>query len=276
MVSTVLSEELTRLKLQSLTQYLTPSYLLVLLLLLACAYLAILTLRVNAREEDTAKVKPPLFAFITCVLLTVLAVLYFRLIAPFFSWFTLIYFALVCLASFLFQSFQKIVTGVVVGLLLLTITTVLLLINSVQAYTGACRIADLTVLEKTPNDIVLRIDPRRTKSLRHSQVLIIRGNRIGVVIKQIVFSDLPVFLGAKTAYSWLGVKGYGASLREQDYQRFPDRFHRAVFYDFFARHEKQLSFIKSVQTDVVIKRVWRGRRLGVFVENDGGVTLRPL
>lgn len=193
-----------------------------------------------------------------------------QLVEPLLPWVVLAGFAVAFLATRFRTSLG--IPVFVVGLV--AVIALGLFFQSVRAFTGETEIA--TVRALTVTDAAMRLDV--APEGRPSEVVDLGGDQFAPVVKVVVFDDLWVFLGAKTWYRFVGLISFtteGGLPRQSDTVwklEQPTGISEAL-WAWFERNEERIPGVKTVQTDVVLKKV-QGRSLGtwsVMIQSDGGV-----
>lgn len=177
-------------------------------------------------------------------------------------------------ASALLQIFRKTASSLLTISLVLIIVIFFLFLRSITAYTGETKIAEIFVSEKNEQGLTLHITPINQNDTPFPKIVKIKGERFGLIIYQVIFSDLAVFLGAKTRYAWLGITGFDSSFRQKSLLLFPDTLNKKAIFEKIERHELALPFIESAQADISTKIAVENTVYEVFIENDGGTTIK--
>jgi hypothetical protein len=159
------------------------------------------------------------------------------------------------------------------------VVSILLFIQSITAFTGETEIAKINVL--SVKDSKMKLD--LTQANNPVPVLLeMEGAYFAPVVRIVVFDDLLVFFGAKTWYRFVGMSSYAQSVEntiavQKDIVAFPhpNGISEALFA-FYENNETIIPGIKTVQTDVIQKRVKEFASYSIRVQNDGGVEVIEL
>lgn len=178
--------------------------------------------------------------------------------------------------SALLQIFRKTASSLLTISLVAIIVLFFLFLRSITAYTGETKIAEIFVSEKDSEGITLQITPINQNDTPFPKIVKIKGERFGLIIYQVIFSDLAVFLGAKTRYAWLGITGFDSSFRQKSLLLFPDTLNKKAIFEKIEKYELSLPFIESAQADISTKIAVKNAVYEVFIENDGGTTIKKL
>ena len=158
------------------------------------------------------------------------------------------------------------------------VVTLLLFLQSLNAFTGETEIGQIRVLDVQDSRMKLEILPAR----RDSTITWMQGGYFAPVVKVVIFDDYVVFLGAKTWYRFEGVTSFemektqsGTVLRQQDtdyYFPSPSGM-TAKLWDFYERNDARIPGVRTVQVEMDLKRA---RELSVYslrIQNDGGLQI---
>jgi hypothetical protein len=198
-----------------------------------------------------------------------------RLVEPLLPWVALAGFAI----AFLATRFRKALGIPVVVLALVAVIALGLFFQSVRAFTGETEIATVKALAVADARMRLEVQPEG----RPSEMVDLDGDQFAPVVKVVIFDDLWVFLGARTWYRFVGLISFtteGGLPRQSDTVwklAQPSGISEAL-WAWFEQNEERVPGVKTVQTDVVLKKV-QGRSLGTWsvkIQNDGGVEVVPL
>jgi hypothetical protein len=177
--------------------------------------------------------------------------------------------AAVSLAAF---RFKKALGLPVLVLALLLVAAVGLLLQSLHAFTGETEIARVRVISASGREMKVELLPQGGET----QEFTLKGDYFAPVVKVVIFSDLYVFLGAKSWYRLEGLisnRSQVADLArpEAEYRvSHPSGISESLFA-FLESADNRIPGIKSVQTEITLKKA---RELGAYsirVQNDGGV-----
>lgn len=276
-----------------------PVLLSLLLLFLGCFFLV---LAVRQRTRYTRQLKKGekaipfwIYSLVMAFLFTsgaVLSVFLTETQSTLFSPFGLAALGFFLLFSILIQTFRKILGTLTALALIAALILAVLFIQSLHAFTGRTRIANIHVLEtartsdahsknhdnthdntKDGQRMTLLLESLGNKPLAHPVTISLQGERFGVLVYQVIFNDLAVFLGAKTRYAWLGMTAFNRRFEQTDLHLFPDELKRRAIFTRLENNELRLPFVRSVQADIAIKLAREKRHYAVYVENDGGITV---
>jgi hypothetical protein len=185
---------------------------------------------------------------------------------------------------FLVFRFKKTVGLLAVILAIALAGTILLFLQSLNAFTGETEIGQVRVLDVQEERMKLEILPSREESV----ITWLDGSYFAPVVKVVIFDDYFVFLGAKTWYRFEGVTSFdmektesGTVLRQTDvgyYFASPPGITEKL-WDFYERHDSRIPGVRTVQVELDLKRPRvpaRGRELSVYslrIQNDGGLQI---
>ncbi len=246
--------------------------LLSLVFLFASTFAMISSIRWYLKTKDFKKIIIPLVISVVFLLISVL-----QLTSEgknIFSTFHIIFFLGSLGVSFLLQTFRKTTSSLLIGIFLLFVIMVFLFLRSITAYTGETKIAEIFVSEKTSEGMTLHITPINQNDTPYPKIVKLKGERFGLVIYQVIFTDLAVFLGAKTRYAWLGITGFDSSFKQKSLILFPDFLNKKAIFEKIEKYELSLPFIESAQADIFTKIATENGFYEVFIENDGGTTIK--
>jgi hypothetical protein len=181
-----------------------------------------------------------------------------RLVEPLLPWVALAGFAIALLAT----RFRKSLGIPVVVLALVAVIALGLFFQSVRAFTGETEIA--TVKALTVADGKMRLEVQ-----------------FAPVVKVVIFDDLWVFLGARTWYRFVGLVSFTTRSGMPVQSATAWALAKATgiseaLWTRFEEYEDRIPGVKTVQTELVLKKA---RSLGAWsirVQNDGGVEVVPL
>jgi hypothetical protein len=185
---------------------------------------------------------------------------------------------------FLVFRFKKSIGLLVVILAIALAGTLMLFLQSLNAYTGETEIAQVRVLDVQEGRMQLEIAPARGERV----ITWLNGAYFAPVVRVVIFDDYVVFLGAKTWYRFEGITSFdmertdsGIEVRQRDrgyYFPSPSGI-SAKLWDLYERYESRIPGVRSVQVEMDLKRVRdkpRGRELSVYslrIQNDGGLQI---
>jgi len=191
-----------------------------------------------------------------------------------FTWSLLLIFILI---SFLLQMFRRTfgtLLALCAGLLILA---VFLFIRSLTAFTGRTLIANIYAQAVTEEGMHFFVEPQNDSIPgQEAFTITLPGERFGLIVYQVVFSDMAVFVGAKTQYAWLGMTSFSTDFDQKAVNLFPDALSRKSVFESLERKELVLPFVRSVQADIPTKIALPKMSYAVWIENDGGVTITSL
>jgi len=104
-------------------------------------------------------------------------------------------------------------------------------------------------------------------------LLTMKGSYFSPIVKVVIFSDLLVFLGARTWYRFEGMTSFDQNLRQQDTDF---RFARPAgiserLWKLFEENETRIPGVKTAQIELIVKKAKEFATYGIMVQNDGGV-----
>jgi hypothetical protein len=183
---------------------------------------------------------------------------------------------------FLVFRFKKTVGLLAVILAIALAGTLMLFLQSLNAFTGETEIAQVRVLDVQERGMKLEILPAQGESV----VAWLKGSYFAPVVRVVIFDDYVVFLGAKTWYRFEGVTSFemertetGTEVRQQDtdyYFPSPTGI-TAKLWDLYERYDSRIPGVKTVQIEMDLKRVRdKPRELSVYslrIQNDGGLEI---
>jgi hypothetical protein len=188
---------------------------------------------------------------------------------------------------FLVFRFKKTIGLLAVILAIALAGTLMLFLQSLNAFTGETEIAQVRVLDVQQRGMKLEILPVEGESI----ITWLKGSYFAPVVKVVIFDDYMVFLGAKTWYRFEGVTSFemektrsGTEVRQQDtayYFPFPSGV-TAKLWDLYERYDSRIPGVRTVQVEMDLKRIRdkpRGREFSVYslrIQNDGGLQIIEL
>lgn len=185
--------------------------------------------------------------------------------------------ALTFVFSFAFR-FKKSVGILTVFMVLSLIGVVLLIVQSLNAFTGETLVATIGVLDVDEKNMTLELAFPGEEPV----ILDMAGEYFAPIVKVVIFDDYFVFLGEKTWYRFVGLTSFslekqqdGITLRQMDsdYYLPQPRGISEILYSVFERHEDTIPGIKSVQIEIDAKRARSLRTYSILIQNDGGVQI---
>jgi hypothetical protein len=185
---------------------------------------------------------------------------------------------------FLVFRFKKTIGLLAVLLAIALAGTLMLFMQSLNAFTGETEIAQVRVLDAQAGRMKLEIVPAEGDGV----ITWLDGSYFAPVVKVVIFDDYVVFMGAKTWYRFEGITSFemertdsGLEVRQQDtdyYFPSPSGI-TATLWDLYERYDSRIPGVRSVQVEMDLKRVRdkpRGRELSVYslrIQNDGGLQI---
>ncbi len=172
-------------------------------------------------------------------------------------------------AAFFVLRFRRAIGIPVLVLAIAFVVAFGLFLQSIHAFTGETEIASVRTISVDSGAMRLELVPRGSEPV----LLTMKGTQFSPVVKVVIFSDLLVFLGARTWYRFEGMTSFDDNLQQQG----------AVFrlarptgiseqlWELFTRYEKRIPGVKTAQTELILKRAQEFATYGIVVENDGGV-----
>lgn len=174
-------------------------------------------------------------------------------------------------AAFLALRFKK-AMGIPVATLLIALVVVFaLFLQSIRAFTGETEIASLRAISVDSASMRLELIPRGAEPV----LLTMKGTYFSPIVKVVIFSDLLVFLGARTWYRFDGMTSFDQNLRQQDTDF---RFLRPAgiserLWSVFEEYDTRIPGVKTAQIELIVKRARELATYGIMVQNDGGVEI---
>jgi hypothetical protein len=164
--------------------------------------------------------------------------------------------------------------GIPIVVALLAVVIVFgLFLQSIRAFTGETEIAAVKVLSTTSSSMRLELVPRGDAPV----LLTMNGTYFAPIVKVVIFSDLFVFLGARTWYRFEGMTSFNDAYRQQDTDfRFPHPMGISEkLWTLFERYETRVPGVKAVQIEMTLKKAQEFASFGIRIQNDGGVQVVP-
>ncbi len=162
--------------------------------------------------------------------------------------------------------------------------------QSITAFTGETEIARVTVYSANESGMDLEVTPTGSVPVH----MALDGNYFAPIVRVIIFDDLWVFLGGRSWYRFEGMTSFRVERVEGETQvqqtatssmfRTPTGISERL-YMAFERNEANLPGVRSVQTEIILKRVEAsaGRKFeqsvsdletySVRLQNDGGIQI---
>lgn len=167
--------------------------------------------------------------------------------------------------------FKKSLGIPIVVLLLAAVLSFGLFLQSIRAFTGETEIAEVKVLSSTASSMHLELVPKGNAPV----LLTMNGTYFAPIVKVVIFSDLFVFLGARTWYRFEGMTSFNDAYRQQDTDfRFAHPLGISErLWSLFERNETRIPGVKAVQVEMTLKRAQEFDSFGIMVQNDGGVQI---
>jgi hypothetical protein len=114
-----------------------------------------------------------------------------------------------------------------------------------------------------------------------AEVFTLDGEYFAPVIKVVIFSDLYVFLGAKTWYRFEGLisnryQGGDLANLEPGYRLARPYGISERLYALFERNDNRIPGVKTVQTEIVLKKARELAAYSIRIQNDGGAEVVAL
>ena len=246
------------------------SYLITLLLFFVGAFFIVLCLRNYFKVKSFKQIW--IYLVLCCLILG--AIITTGDLEKIFSKLTLFVFLGALFISYLIQRFRKTVGTLTVLLIISLVILLFLFIRSFTAFTGQTKLATIKVLESKNSKMALYLIPENTKAIDLPTTIPLKGTRFGLIVYQVIFSDMAVFVGAKTRYSWIGMTAFDSGFKQTDLKPFNDFFQKKKIFELMEKKEVKLPFIKSIQAEIPNKIALQGSTYDVYIENDGGITIK--
>jgi hypothetical protein len=187
----------------------------------------------------------------------------------------LVFTGIVTGVSFLAFRFRKAAGLPVVLLAGGLVIALVLFFQAVTAFTGETEIARLSVKEADGTHLKFELVDRAGQATP----IDMPGTLLGAEMKEIIFHDVFVFFGAKTAYRFLGLKSATVrpgsemtqELRAWELPR-PEGVSEAL-YRFVEANQHALPFVKTVQTQITYVTVKPGAVYAIRVQHDSGTEI---
>jgi hypothetical protein len=179
---------------------------------------------------------------------------------------------------FLVFRFKKTIGLLAVILAIALAGTLMLFLQSLNAFTGETEIARVRVLDVEDQRMKVEIIPTRGEGA----ITWLDGTYFAPVVRVVIFDDYVVFLGVKTWYRLDGITsfemertGSGAQVRQQEggyYFPSPSGVTEKL-WEVYERYDSRIPGVRTVQVEMDLKR---GRELSVYslrIQNDGGLQI---
>lgn len=176
-------------------------------------------------------------------------------------------------AAFAALRFRRAMGIPTLALLIALAVVFALFLRSIHAFTGETEIASLRVIGVDSAAMRLEIVPRGELPL----LLTMKGTQFSPIVKVVIFNDLLVFAGARTWYRFEGLTSFDDNLRQQDTDfRFTSPLGISErLWKLFEENEARIPGVKTVQTELIVKRAKEFASYDIKVQNDGGVEVVP-
>jgi hypothetical protein len=158
------------------------------------------------------------------------------------------------------------------------VVTMLLFLQSLNAFTGETEIGQVRVLDIQDGRMKLEILPDQGDGT----ITWMQGSYFAPVVKVVIFDDYAVFLGAKTWYRFEGISSFemektqaGTVLRQQDtdyYFRSPSGITDKL-WNLYERYDARIPGVRTVQVEIDLKRARELSLYSLRVQNDGGLQI---
>jgi hypothetical protein len=196
-----------------------------------------------------------------------------HLVEPLLPWVALAGF----LIAFLATRFRKSLGIPVLVLGLVAVIALGLFFQSVRAFTGETEIATVKALTVADGKMRLEVQPEG----RPPETVDLTGEQFAPVVKVVIFDDLWVFLGARTWYRFVGLVSFTTRGGMPVQSSSPWTLARPTgiseaLWAWFEANEERVPGVKTVQTELVLKKARSLGSWSVSVQNDGGVEVVPL
>jgi hypothetical protein len=196
-----------------------------------------------------------------------------RLVEPLLPWVALAGF----LIAFLATRFRKSLGIPVIVLALVAVIALGLFFQSVRAFTGETEIATVKALAVADGKMRLEVQPEG----RPSTMVDLDGDQFAPVVKMVIFDDLWVFLGAKSWYRFVGLVSFTTRDGMPVQSATAWRLNRPIgiseeLWEWFEASEERIPGVKTVQSEIVLKKARSLGTWSVLVQNDGGVEVVPV
>jgi hypothetical protein len=162
--------------------------------------------------------------------------------------------------------------GIPVAVLAIALAVVVaLFLQSIHAYTGETEIASIRAISVDSASMRLQLVARGSAPV----LLTMKGTHFSPIVKVVIFSDLLVFIGARTWYRFEGMTSFDENLRQQDTDF---RFARPTgisewLWKMFEENDTRIPGVKTAQIELIVKKAREFATYGIMLQNDGGVEI---
>jgi hypothetical protein len=172
-------------------------------------------------------------------------------------------------AAFLALRFKKAMGIPVIVLLIAFVAVFALFLRSITAFTGETEIATVRTISVDSASMRLELVSRGAEPV----LLTMKGTSFSPIVNVVIFSDLLVFLGARTWYRFDGMTSFDQTLRQQDTDY---RFERPAgiserLWKIFEEYDTRIPGVKTAQIELIVKKAKEFATWAILVRNDGGV-----
>ncbi len=187
-------------------------------------------------------------------------------------------FSVVSVVFFLVLRFRKAIGAPLLILSFIAVLSLMLFLQAFSSFTGEREIASVRVLEAANDTMKLEV----TRNERETVIVSLKGEYFAPIVKEVIFDDWYVFLGAKTWYRFEGVtafsfvkEGSKRVLKQTDtgyYFPFPTGISERL-YGYYEKYESYIPGVKTVQIDISAKRARKMATYSLLLQNDGGIQI---
>ena len=187
-------------------------------------------------------------------------------------------FSVVSAVFFLALRFRKSIGAPLLILSFLAVLSLIWFLQAFSSFTGEREIATVRVLDTGGGAMKLEV----SRHERDTVIVNLKGDYFAPVVKEVIFDDWYVFLGAKTWYRLEGITAFsfvkedGRSVLKQTdagyYFPFPTGMSEKL-YGYYEKYERYIPGVKTVQIDISAKRARKMATYGLMLQNDGGVQI---
>lgn len=204
----------------------------------------------------------------------ILAILFVEL-NKLFQLHNLIIFIIIVIISFLSFEFKKTIGILSTTLIILLIILFILFLQSIFIFFERTEIAKIKILSFDNNIMKIELNEPQTKT---NYIFEMEGEYFAPIVKLIIFNDLLVFFGSKTAYKLIGFTSFVLSNNSLPIQKTLYKIERPnglpeYIYKFVENNEKFIPGIKSAQIDISLKKVFSKENYRIFINNKGGIEI---
>ena len=258
---------------------LSSSYLITLILMFFTAFFLVLSTRKYLQKKSFRKI----WGYLAVLAVLLNTVLITGKIDRVFSILSLIFFCVFILISIGLQKYKKTAGTLLISLIVFIIIITAVFINSFITLTGEVKLATIRVLDINNQTMKLMLIPEKTKAIKLPTVISLKGTKFGVIMYRVKFKNIPILLGARTGYAWLGMtadileknkKNPDGILKTTDNYMFKDFFRRYKLFEMRERMQLNLPFIDSVNLVKTYAIAFKNAVYDVFVQNLGGVYIK--